>query len=276
MAGQRETADFAGTGIEDMKHYTLALLDPDRIAVAKHLAVDAEKVVADFIAFRTFELIVRLFADVLQLFDRIAGQKIHRHIAAAAERRQELFEHQKDLAVISARIIRRLDIDRPRLSGIGAAVEVATGDHMGVINTEPRRLWHESDAAHAMRGNEWRALFRSAVDIARDHLAMPVQQLWRVGVVMDVYNDALAFPQPDQRTGKLTVVKCRRHDVVIGQINESGCNADRVVGLFGRRGCRSLRQERSAGYSRRCRGDFQQRAAIDRHGLHSYLSAPYP
>src|SRR6516162_874834 len=87
MAGRGETADFTGTGVDNMKHNPIALFHSDRLAVPEHLAVDAEKIVADLVAFRAFELFVGLPADVLQFFDWGADEKVHRHVAALAERR---------------------------------------------------------------------------------------------------------------------------------------------------------------------------------------------
>ena len=106
MARQREAADFAGAGIEHVKQHALALLHADRLAMAQHLAVDAEQVVADFVALRPRVLFVGLLADLLQLLERRADQHVHRHVAAAAEGRQKFLEHQKYLAVVGARVVR--------------------------------------------------------------------------------------------------------------------------------------------------------------------------
>ena len=88
------------------------------------------------------------------------------------------------------------------------------GHDVGVVEAETRRLRHEGDAAHAVRRNEGRAFLGRAVDLARNHLAVPVHQLGRVGVVVDIDDDALAFLEAQQRPRKLAVVERRRDDMV--------------------------------------------------------------
>jgi hypothetical protein len=48
----------------------------------------------------------------------------------------KLLHHQKDLAIVGSWIVLRLDVDRPDLTRIGAAVQVASGDDVRVIETE--------------------------------------------------------------------------------------------------------------------------------------------
>ena len=195
VSGQREAADFAGAGVQDVEQHAFALLHADGLAVPEHLAVDGEEVVADLEALGLFlGLVVGLLAEVLEVLDRLAGEEVHRHVAAAAEGRLELLQHQKHLAVVGAGLVLRLDVDRPDLAGVGAAVEVAAGHDMRVVEAEARRLRHERDAAHAVRRDERRAFLGRAVDIARDHLAVPVHQLRRVGVVVDIDRRRAALP----------------------------------------------------------------------------------
>ena len=47
VAGQSEAADFARAGVQHMEQDALALLDPDRVAMPQHLAVDAEEFVTN-------------------------------------------------------------------------------------------------------------------------------------------------------------------------------------------------------------------------------------
>ena len=149
---------------------------------------------------------------------------------------------------------------------------------MGVIEAETRRPRHESDAAHAVRA-ECKACLPPRRRRHRSGSIWPCQCTCS-GVSVSLWTSTttrLPSLKPQQRTRETDRCRAWSRRCVRREFNESRGDADRVVGLFGRRGCRSLRQERSAGYSRRCRGDFQQRAAIDRHGLHSYLSAaPIP
>ena len=197
---------------------------------------------------------------------RSAGQQVHRHVAAAAEGRRELLQHQEDLAIIGAGIVLRLDVDRPGLAGVGAAVEVAAGHDMRVVEAEARRLWHEGDPLAAVRRHERRAFLGRAVHVARDHLPVPVDQFRRVGVVVDIDHDALAFLEAQQRSGKLAVIERRRDDVVGRKLDQSGCDAQRVVRLGGGdlvgRACDARRRTDE----RQEAGMPEQGTALDHHG----------
>ena len=173
-----------------------------------------------------------LLADLLQLLDGRAGEHVHRHVAALAEGRLELFQHQEDFAVIGAGVVLRLDIDRASLAGIGAAVQIAARHHMRVVEAEARRPWHKGDAAHAMRGDEGTAFLRSAVRIDRDYQAVRVQQFRRIGVVVNIDNGALSFIEAQKRPWKLPVVEGCRDDMVRRQLDEPLGDAERVVRLF--------------------------------------------
>ena len=62
------------------------------------------------------------------------------------------------------------------------------------------------------------------VGVARDHLAVPVNQLRRIGIVVQVHDDAPAFLEPQQRSRKLSVVQGRGDDVFGCQFDQSGGN----------------------------------------------------
>src|SRR5262245_49492563 len=98
MARQCQAADFGRAGVEHVKHHPLTLLDADRLALTQHLAVDAEKVVADLIALGAGKLLVSLGPNLLQLVDWRTDEHVHLHVAATAEGRLELLQNEKDLA----------------------------------------------------------------------------------------------------------------------------------------------------------------------------------
>ena len=93
-------------------------------------------------------------AELAGFFERLdpgcGRQKIHVHIAAATERRLEFLEHQKYFAIIAARLMFRLDVDRADLSAILPAGQIGTGRQVRVIESQSRRSRREGDAAHAM------------------------------------------------------------------------------------------------------------------------------
>src|SRR5262249_8684220 len=117
MAGQGEAADFAGAAVQDVKQDSFTLLDADRLAASERMSVDRKQFVADLIALGLFLcFLVGSLSHRLQFRDRRAGEKIHRHVAAAAERRLKFLEYEKHLAVVDARIVLRFDIDRAKFA----------------------------------------------------------------------------------------------------------------------------------------------------------------
>src|SRR6202050_3150157 len=126
MSGQGQAADLACTGVKYVKENALTLLDLEGLALAQHLAVDAEEVVAYLVALGLFlRLDIGLPPDLLQLGYRRSGEKIHCHIAALAEGRLEFLEREENFAVVGTWIVLRLDVNRPCLARVGTAIEVA-------------------------------------------------------------------------------------------------------------------------------------------------------
>ncbi len=138
-------------------------------------------------------------------------------------------EHEKDFAIIAAGLMFRLNVDRAYLSAILAAGQIGTGRKVRVIESQSPRPGREGDAAHAMRRNKGGSFFRCAVHIDRYVLAVPVQLFGNVGVVMDIDNDLLAFPEAQQRPGKLSVIRRGRNDAVRCQFHEPVADPDRVI-----------------------------------------------
>jgi len=71
----------------------------------------------------------------------------------------------------------------------------------------------------AIRRMPWGAIkgvpsLRCAVNVARDHLSVPMDEFRHVGVVVDINNNPLALLQPDQRARVLDVVERRRDDML--------------------------------------------------------------
>src|SRR5580692_6246544 len=98
-----------------MEQYAFALFDPHRFAAAQHSTVDREGIVPDLESMRRAFVegsLHGVLSGILQILDRRRGrQKVHVHIAAAAERRLELLQSEKNLAIVAAGVLLRLDID---------------------------------------------------------------------------------------------------------------------------------------------------------------------
>ena len=60
---------------------------------------------------------------------------------------------------------------------------------------------------------------------------MPVHELRRIGVIVDVHHDLLSFLKSEQGPGKLTVVERRGDDVTRRQFDQASCDTQAVVGL---------------------------------------------
>ena len=102
---------------------------------------------------------------------------------------------------------------------------------------EPRRPRSKCDAARSMRRNERRALFRRAVHVYRNLLPAPVQLLRRIGLVVNIDRNRLPFPESQQRSGELAVVRCYQHDAIRRELDGLHRDGQCVIGgLVCRRG----------------------------------------
>ncbi len=242
VAGQREAANLARASVEHVEEHALSLFYADRLAMAEHPAVDGEGVVADFVT------VLVAFGErgahraLTLIFERWDGsggrEKVHRHVAATAECGLKLLEREKDFAVVRARIVLRLDVDRADESAVLAGAEVCAGSDVRVIEAQAGWSGYEGDAAAPVWRHEGRALFRGAIDIGRDGLAVPMDLLRPVGVIVDVDGDALAFFEAQQRAGELTVVVGDGDDAIGRELDGRGGDGEAVVGgrLAGRGG----------------------------------------
>jgi hypothetical protein len=141
-------------------------------------------------------------------------------VTAPIECRLEFLKHQKYFAIVAAGFMFRLDIDRAYVSAVLPAGQIGSGRDVHVIETQSRRPGRKAYAAHAMRWNKGRSLFGCAIHIHRNGLAMPVQLLRRIGVVVDINNDLLAFLEAQQGAGKLPVISGGGNDTIRCQFNE--------------------------------------------------------
>ena len=104
-----------------------------------------------------------------------------------------------------------------------------------MVKAKARGLRHKGQSAHFVWRNEGRAFLRCAVDVARNHLTVPVDEFRRVGVVVNVDNHALAFFKAQERTRKLAVVNVVETMWSGAEFDERGADAQTVVRLRGLR-----------------------------------------
>ena len=84
-------------------------------------------------------------------------------------------------------------------------------------------------------GGRKRRLFKTiggALDEIRSHkvLPVPVHELGRVGVVVEIHRHGSAFAQADQRPRKLVVVHRRGDDPIGRELDQAWRDPNRVVG----------------------------------------------
>ena len=130
----------------------------------------------------------------------------------------KFFQGEEDFADRSCRGCVWLDVDGANLAAVLARAEVGSAAGMGVIEAEPGGARGEGDAAAAMRRDEGCAFFGGSVDVGRDGLAVPVELFRRIGVVVDVDGDLLAFFETQERAGKLAIVGGDGEDAVGGDL----------------------------------------------------------
>jgi hypothetical protein len=86
-------------------------------------------------------------------------------------------------------------------------------------------------------------------------------------VVENIDNHPLPFPEAQQRSRKLAVIERGRDDMPGCQFDQPGSDAQRVIRLLGSNLPGSPYKARRRAHEGNQSGIFEQRAAIDRHGL---------
>ena len=108
---QGEAADLGRARIEHMEQHVFARLYTDRLTVPKHPAIDAKQLVTNLEALGfLLRLLVGGPPDLPQRLDGSTSEHVYRYIAPAAEGWRELLHHQKNFAVIGARVVLWFDI----------------------------------------------------------------------------------------------------------------------------------------------------------------------
>src|SRR6185437_6252799 len=103
------------------------------------------------------------------------AQEIQRRVAALAEERIELLQGQEHFAVVGAWIVLRFDVYRTNLAAVLPLRQIRAGADVRVIETKACGPGHERFAAHAVRGDERRALFGGAIHGIVQELPVPMQ-----------------------------------------------------------------------------------------------------
>src|ERR1700730_18426732 len=143
MSRQRQAPNLGRAAIQNMKEHAFTLFHPHRLAVAQHATIDGEITIAHFVAVwhplrkRGFH---RGLASRFQFFEsRSRGEKVLRHVTTLTEGRLELFEYEKHLPVVAARLVLGLYINWPNLTAVLPRMKIAARAIMSVIEAETGR-----------------------------------------------------------------------------------------------------------------------------------------
>ena len=110
---------------------------------------------------------------------------------------------QKEFLIVLPRIVLRLDVHEPELSGVSAPAQVGHGHDVSVHEPGAGWPWREPVAQVAMGRDREALLLFGAVHVRGNNQPVPMHQLGRVGVVEQVNRHRDALPQPDHRPGNL-------------------------------------------------------------------------
>jgi hypothetical protein len=94
-----------------------------------------------------------------------------------------------------------------------------------------------------------------------------VNQFGRVGIVANIDDGALTFPETQQRSGKLVVIKRGRDDVVRSEFDPAIGYPQGVVGVLAGTGLLGQHRARRKTGQRHQAGTGKQGTAVDRHAL---------
>ena len=267
MSWHGETANLRGASVQNVKENSLAVLDANGIAVAQHPPIDRERAVANFKAMRHAlgerRLHGRLSSFLQLLVDGRGREKIHVHVASAAEGRLEFLQDKEDLAVVVSGLVPGLDVNRSHQAAVLSCGKICPCAHVRMVKAKARWRGREDDAPLSVRRNEGRTFFGGAVNIGRDRLAVPVQLFGRVRVVVDIDGDLPAFLKAQQRAGELAVVRGDRNDAIGREFDRRGGDPQGVIGdAIGRR--RRPRARRGVCEPRRVRQECCSRGKAHR------------
>ncbi len=113
---------------------------------------------------------------------------------------------KKDLAVMSTGVVVWFDVNESELTAVKAAMKVFPSKRMAVIPARTLGLW--SEVVSSMR--VWRdgraTLLFCAVRIDWNRLAVPVDNLFVIGVVEHIDHYRNTFLHPQEGTGNLAVI----------------------------------------------------------------------
>ena len=146
---------------------------------------------------------------------------------------------QEDFLIVGAGLALGLDVDESKLAGIGSAAQIRHRHDVRVHPARSRRLRSQAIPQVPVRRHHQALFLGGAIDVGRNDLAVPMDQLRRVRVVEQIHGHRHAFAHPDQRTRNAAVIPERADGVVLGDIDQHRTDPQRDVGLTGiRSGCR--------------------------------------
>ena len=194
VARQRDRPVLDRARVQQVHEHALALLHSNRFTRAQRFVVDRVEHRAHFQAVGT-RIENRWSFRLRPFLIRVVG--VHE---LSGEERFPVAQREKDLLIVVAGILPRLDDEEPELPGVAAPVQVGHGHRVSVIPARPGRPRRELIPAAAMRRHRRRALLVRAIGVRPNEHAVPVDLLRHIGVVHHFHGDRHTLAHPQQRT----------------------------------------------------------------------------
>ena len=225
VSGQRDAPIFNRARIQKMNQQPLPFAHADRIARSKRLVVDRVGHRSDFkpIRFRIHHC--RLFQQ--RPVVRIVIIVVH----VRREERLPIANREKQFLVVLSRVISAIDIDKSKLPGVCALMQICHGHGMRVVPAAAGRTRSERKAPSPVRLNQRRAFFLGAIDLRRNQHSVPMNQLRRISLVDHINAHRFSFAHPQNRSRRRAVIANGRKNVRRVEFDLNRRNAQCVIRL---------------------------------------------
>src|SRR3984893_1049221 len=119
---------------------------------------------------------------------------------------------EENFPIIAARLALRFHTHKSERARDPASIEVRAGHDVRVIPACSGRRGRERKFATTMRGNKRRTFFLRTVDVRRNELAVPMDELGDIGIVVHIYGTPPALAHSQDRARSSAVVPDRLDD----------------------------------------------------------------
>ena len=165
----------------------LARTDAKGLSRAQHFVVDRVEGSADFESIGTRVWRGGFFGQ------RIVGIRCLCVLIHGGQEGLPFTQCEKDLLVVTPRVIRGIDHEKTKLAGVGAAMQIEHGLGVRVVPPRSCRLGNELIAPAPMRWDRRCTFFLRSINIRGNEQTVPMHVFRNIRVVDDFHTDALAL-----------------------------------------------------------------------------------